>query len=74
VPTDSFYARLADVRSVCSPRRCEDYVSFYGDSLGGRPFIPAAMIVLAMLLQYRDERSDAEVKQRMRFHLIALFI
>jgi hypothetical protein len=69
VPTDPFYARLADWRSVCSRRRCEDYVSFYRDSPGGRPSIPPSMVVLAMLLQYHDDCSDAKAEQRMRFDL-----
>jgi len=63
-PTDLYYARLADWRSVCSRRRCEHYVSFYRDSLGGRLSVPPSMVVLAMLLQYHDDlprrRSQTE--------------
>jgi hypothetical protein len=51
VPTDLFYARLVERRSMCSRRRCEDYVSFYRDFSGDRPSVPPSMIVLAMLLQ-----------------------
>jgi hypothetical protein len=64
VPTDLFYAGLADWRSVCSRRRCEDYVSFYRDPPGGHPSVPPSMVVLAMLLQYHDDlprrRSQTE--------------
>src|SRR5215207_1036063 len=67
VAADSFYARLAKWRDVLVDD--EDYVPLYKDSRKGRPSIPPSMVVLAMLLQYHDDCSDAEVEQRMRFDL-----
>src|SRR5918997_4435478 len=67
VPADSFYARLADWRDVLVDD--EDYAPLYKDSPRGRPSIPPSMVVLAMLLQYHDDCSDAEAEQRMRFDL-----
>jgi transposase len=67
VPTDSFYARLAEWRDVLVDD--EDYAPLYKDSPKGRPSIPPSMVVLAMLLQYHDDCSDAEAEQRMRFDL-----
>ncbi len=67
VPADSFYARLAEWRDVLVDD--EDYVPLYKDSPKGRPSIPPSMVVLAMLLQYHDDCSDAEAEQRMRFDL-----
>lgn len=67
VPTDSFYARLAEWRDVLV--NDEDYVPLYKDSPRGRPSIPPSMVVLAMLLQYHDNCSDAETEARMRFDL-----
>jgi transposase len=67
VPTDSFYARLAQWRDVLVDD--EDYAPLYKDSPKGRPSIPPSMVVLAMLLQYHDDCSDAEAEQRMRFDL-----
>jgi transposase len=67
VPADSFYARLAQWRDVLVDD--EDYAPLYKDSPKGRPSIPPSMVVLAMLLQYHDDCSDAEAEQRMRFDL-----
>jgi transposase len=67
VPADSFYARLAEWRDVLVDD--EDYAPLYKDSPKGRPSIPPSMVVLAMLLQYHDECSDAEAEARMRFDL-----
>jgi transposase/IS5 family transposase len=67
VPTDSFYARLAQWRDVLVDD--EDYAPLYKDSPKGRPSIPPSMVVLAMLLEYHDDCSDAEAEQRMRFDL-----
>jgi transposase len=67
VPTDSFYARLAKWRDVLVDD--EDYASLYKDSPKGRPSIPPSMVVLAMLLQYHDDCSDAGAEARMRFDL-----
>jgi transposase len=67
VPNDSFYARLAKWRDVLVDD--EDYAPLYKDSPKGRPSIPPSMVVLAMLLQYHDDCSDAEAEQRMRFDL-----
>ncbi len=67
IPTDSFYARLARCRDVLVDD--EDYALLYKDSPRGRPSIPPSMVVLAMLLQYHDDCSDAEAEQRMRFDL-----
>jgi transposase len=47
----------------------EDYAPLYKDSPRGRPSIPPSMVVLAMLLEYHDDCSDAEAEQRMRFDL-----
>jgi transposase len=67
VPADSFYARLAQWRDVLVDD--EDYAPLYKDSPKGRPSIPPSMVVLAMLLQYHDDCSDAEAEARMRFDL-----
>jgi transposase len=67
IPADSFYARLARWRDVLLDD--EDYAPLYKDSPKGRPSIPPSMVVLAMLLQYHDDCSDAEAEQRMRFDL-----
>lgn len=64
---DSFYARLARWRDVLVDD--EDYAPLYKDSPRGRPSIPPSTVVLAMLLQYHDDCSDAEAEQRMRFDL-----
>jgi transposase len=67
VPADSFYARLAEWRDVLV--KDEDYAPLYKDSPRGRPSIPPSIVVLAMLLEYHDDCSDAEAEQRMRFDL-----
>lgn len=67
VPADSFYARLANWRDVLVDD--EDYAPLYKDSPKGRPSIPPSMVVLAMLLQYHDDCSDAQAEARMRFDL-----
>jgi transposase len=67
VPADSFYARLAHWRDVLVDD--EDYAPLYKNSPKGRPSIPPSMVVLAMLLQYHDDCSDAEAEARMRFDL-----
>ena len=67
IPADSFYARLAKWRDVLVDD--EDYAPLYKDSPRGRPSIPPSMVVLAMLLEYHDDCSDAEAEQRMRFDL-----
>jgi transposase len=67
IPADSFYARLAKWRDVLVDD--EDYASLYKDSPRGRPSIPPSTVVLAMLLEYHDDCSDAEAEQRMRFDL-----
>ncbi|MCA1717322.1 MAG: IS1182 family transposase [Actinobacteria bacterium] len=67
IPADSFYARLARWRDVLV--NDEDYAPLYKDSPRGRPSIPPSMVVLAMLLEYHDDCSDAEAEQRMRFDL-----
>src|SRR5947209_12003386 len=67
VPPDSFYARLAGLRDVLVDDA--DYVALYKDSVRGRPSIPPSLVVLAMLLQYHDDCSDAEAEQRVRFDL-----
>ena len=67
VPADSFYARLAKWRDVLVDD--EDYAPLYKDSPRGRPSIPPSIVVLAILLEYHDDCSDAEAEQRMRFDL-----
>jgi len=67
IPADSFYARLAEWRDVLVDD--EDYAPLYKDSPRGRPSIPPSMVVLAMLLEYHDDCSDAEAEARMRFDL-----
>jgi transposase len=67
VPPDSFYARLAAYRDVLV--RDDDYAALYKASRRGRPSIPPSLVVLAMLLQYHDDCSDAEAEQRVRFDL-----
>lgn len=67
IPADSFYARLAKWREVLVDD--EDYTPLYKDSPRGRPSIPPSIVVLAMLLEYHDDCSDAEAEQRMRFDL-----
>jgi transposase len=67
IPPDSFYARLAKWRDVLVVD--EDYAPLYKDSPKGRPSIPPSMVVLAMLLQYHDDCSDAQAEARMRFDL-----
>jgi transposase len=67
IPADSFYARLANWRDLLV--KDEDYAPLYKDSPRGRPSIPPSMVVLAMLLEYHDDCSDAEAEQRMRFDL-----
>jgi Transposase domain (DUF772) len=67
IPADSFYARLAKWRDVLVDD--EDYAPLYKDSPRGRPSTPPSMAVLAMLLEYHDDCSDAEAEQRMRFDL-----
>jgi transposase len=67
IPPDSFYARLAQWRDVLV--NDEDYTPLYKDSPKGRPSIPPSMVVLAMLLEYHDDCSDAEAEARMRFDL-----
>ena len=67
IPADSFYARLAEWRDVLVDD--EDYVPLYRNSSRGRPSIPPSLVVLAMLLAYHDDCSDAEAEQRMRFDL-----
>src|SRR5215212_6570305 len=67
IPADSFYARLAQWSDVLVDD--EDYAPLYKDSPRGRPSIPPSLVVLAMLLQYHDDCSDAEAEQRMRFDL-----
>jgi len=67
IPADSFYARLAQWRDVLVDDA--DYAPLYKDSPRGRPSIPPSMVVLAMLLEYHDDCSDAEAEQKMRFDL-----
>lgn len=67
IPADSFYARLAEWRDVLVDD--EDYAPLYKNSPKGRPSIPPSVVVLAMLLQYHDDYSDAEAEQCMRFDL-----
>src|ERR1044071_1482594 len=67
VPPDSFYARLAGLRDVLVDD--EPYAPLYKDSRRGRPSVPPSLVVLAMLLQYHDDCSDAEAEQRLRFDL-----
>jgi len=67
IPADSFYARLGKWRDVLVED--EDYAPLYKDSPKVRPSIPPSMVVLAMLLEYHDDCSDAEAEQRMRFDL-----
>jgi transposase len=67
IPADSFYARLAQWRDVLVDDA--DYAPLYKDSPRGRPSIPPSMVVLAMLLEYHDDYSDAEAEQKMRFDL-----
>ncbi len=67
IPDDSFHARLANWRDVLVDD--EDYVPLYTDSRRGRPSIPPSLVVLAMLLQYHDNCSDAETEARVRFDL-----
>ena len=67
IPADSFYARLAKWGDLLVDD--EDYAPLYKDSPRGRPSIPPSMVVLAMLLEYHDDCSDAEAEQRMRFDL-----
>jgi transposase len=67
IPDNSFYARLAEWRDVLVDD--EDYTPLYKDSPKGRPSVPPSMVVLAMLLEYHDDCSDAEAEARMRFDL-----
>src|SRR3989442_5180646 len=67
VPPDSFYARLGGLRDVLVDDA--DYAPLYKDSVRGRPSIPPSLVVLAMLLQYHDDCSDAEAEQRVRCDL-----
>lgn len=69
VPPDSFHARLANWRDVLVDDDEEDYAPLYKDSRRGRPSIPPSLVVLAMLLQYHDNCSDAETEARVRFDL-----
>ena len=65
IPADSFYASLVQWSDVLVDD--EDYAPLYKDSARGRPSIPPSLVVLAMLLQYHDDCSDAEAEQRMSF-------
>jgi hypothetical protein len=67
MPTDSFYARLAKWRDVLVDD--EDYTPLYKASPKGRSSIPPSGVVLAMLLGYHEDCSDAGAEQRMRFGL-----
>ena len=67
IPSDSFYARLADVRDVLVDD--EVYRPLYKDSAKGRPSLPPSFVVLTMLLQYHDDCSDRETEARVRFDL-----
>jgi transposase len=67
IPADSFYASLVQWSDVLVDD--EDYAPLYKDSARGRPSIPPSLVVLAMLLQYHDDCSDAEAEQRMSFDL-----
>jgi transposase len=67
IPPGSFYARLAAQRDVLVDD--DDYRALYKDSAKGRPSIPPSLVVLAMLLQYHDDCSDAEAEARVRFDL-----
>jgi transposase len=67
IPSDSFYARLAAWREGLVDD--DDYACLYKASAKGRPSIPPSVVVLAMLLQYHDDCSDAEAEQRVRFDL-----
>ena len=63
LPADSFYARLAQWRDVLARRRGLR-PALEGFTQRQRPSIPPSMVVLAMLLQYHDDCSDAEAEQR----------
>ncbi len=67
IPPDSFYARLAEHRDVLVAD--DEYAPLYKPSRKGRPSLPPSLVVLAMLLQYHDDCSDAEAEQRVRFDL-----
>lgn len=67
IPSDSFYARLAEVRDLLVDD--DLYRPLYKDSPRGRPSIPPSLVVLTMLLQYYDDCSDREAEARVRFDL-----
>jgi hypothetical protein len=68
-PTDLFYARLPDWRSVCSRRRFGDYVSFYRDPQeAARPSLRRWLCSLCCC-STTTTCLYTKVKQRMRFHL-----
>jgi transposase len=67
IPADSFYARLVKWRDVLVEDG--DYVPLYRDSRKERPSIPPSLVVVAMLLAYHGDCSDAKAEQRMRFDL-----
>ena len=67
IPPDSFYARLAEHRDVLVAD--DEYAPLYKPARKGRPSLPPSLVVLAMLLQYHDDCSDAAAEQRVRFDL-----
>jgi hypothetical protein len=66
VPADLFYARLADWRSVCSRRRCEDYISFYRISQEAAHPSHRRWLCSLCCCSTTTTCPDDEVKQRMR--------
>ena len=65
VPPGSCYARLAEPRAALVAD--DEYAPLYQDARKGRPSLPPALVVLAILLQYHDDCSDAAAEQRVRF-------
>ena len=65
LPTDSFYAQLAQAEDlVCDA----DFVDLYCED-NGRPSIPPAQMVLLMILQYQERLSDREAVEHSAYDL-----
>ena len=66
VDEGSFYDRFAKLRP--SLLRDEDFIHWYVEGKG-RPSVPPAVVAGAFLLALRDNCSDREAEQRMRYDL-----
>src|SRR5438132_978957 len=66
VDEGSFYDRFAKLRP--SLLRDEDFIHWYVEGKG-RPSVPPAVVAGAFLLALRDNCSDREAAQRMRYDL-----